>query len=223
LVVASHEINETATDPFRSVRMAYAGFDADHLAYEFLNSFQDELGDVCEATSDYMTRERSFTYPVQRQWSNISAREGHDPCVPVLADPYYDVTVLPNQQDAIHIPPNAAFPDNGPYRSKGFKVALHTTRTFRVGYFSDAPTSGPWSLKAIVDLNTPLTDPNGNQIPNGTATVSIDRTSGSNGDIANVTVTPLAWSPLGVVYIDLRSSLPGSQTIHHHPILVSAE
>jgi hypothetical protein len=66
-----------------------------------------------------------------------------------------------------------------------------------------------------------VTDQNGNNIANGTATVSIDKTSGVNGDMANVTVTPTAFSSLGIVYLYVTSVLPGAQAHHYLPILVS--
>ena len=64
-------------------------------------------------------------------------------------------------------------------------------------------------------------DQNGNNIDNGTATVSFDLSSGVNGQIANVTVTPTAYSSLGITFFSIRSQLTGSQQHHYLPVLIS--
>ena len=213
VTAASHELNEASTDPFPDTNTAYAGFDGDHLSYEFFNAFQDELGDACEQfqTSYFTTTETAFTFPVQRQWSNASAAAGHDPCVPAMAAPFYSVTLFPADEDAISVDLTSLM---APVTmTKGFKLALNESRTFQVGFFSDAATSGPWTISAIVDPQLTFPDQNGNAINNGTATVSIDKTSGVNGEKANVTVTPTAFNSLGTVFIYLRSALPERRRI----------
>jgi len=219
---ASHEFNEAATDPYPSSGPAWVGFDADHLNWEFFNQFQDELGDACEnyMASYYTETEQGFMFPVQRQWSNKSAQEGHNPCVPLMNEPYYNVTTFPAHEDKITVDltPTGS---GSKVQTKGFKAALNQPVTIPIGYFSDQPTAGPWTISATVDTMWGVTDQNGNNINNGTATVTIDKTSGVNGDTANVTVTPTAFSSLGIVYLYVTSVLPGAQAHHYLPILVS--
>ncbi len=106
--------------------------------------------------------------------------------------------------------------------SKGFKVPLNTSRTFPIGYFSDQDTGGPFTLDIQwPDMNVLAQDQNGNNISNGTATVTIDKTSGTNGNIANVTVTPTAYSSLGVIFFYVRAVLPNAQQHHYLPVLLS--
>jgi hypothetical protein len=62
---------------------------------------------------------------------------------------------------------------------------------------------------------------NGNNIANGAATVTLDLTSGENGQIANVTVTPTAYSSLGLTFFYIRAVLPSATTHHYLPILIS--
>jgi hypothetical protein len=225
---ATHELNEAATDPLGD---GYVGFDNDHLAFEFFNSFQDELGDACELFSE-ATDTTDFTpYTAQRQWSNKSAAAGSHWCVPSLNEPFYNTTFLlgepagipATQLDDISVnlsalgmgaPPKAT--------SKGFKMALNTTRTFPIGYFSDVDTNGPFTLDIQwPPMNVLAQDMNGNNITNGTATVTIDKTSGVNGDIANVTVTPTAYSSMGVTFFYIRAVLPNAQQHHYLPVLIS--
>ncbi len=160
-------------------------------------------------------------YTVQRQWSNKSAKAGHAWCVPALPEPFYNTTFLPTTQlDTISA--NLSSLGYGPQTSKGLKMALNTTRTFPIGLFSDQATSGPFTLD-VQGLDQPIVqqDMNGNQIANGAATVTLDLTSGVNGQIANVTVTPTAFSSLGLTYFYIRAVLPGAKSHHYLPILIS--
>ncbi len=224
---ATHELNEAATDPQGS---GWVGFDANHLAFEFFNQFQDELGDACELYVE-ATDSLDFTpYTAQRQWSNKSAAAGSHWCLPALDEPFYNTTFLlgepagtpATQLDDISVDLSALGAKM--QATKGFKVPLNTSRTFPIGYFSDRDTGGPFT----VDVEWPMMnilaqDQNGNNITNGTATVTIDKTSGVNGNIAYVTVTPTAFSSLGVLLFYVRSVLPNSQQHHYLPILISAK
>ena len=218
---ASHELDEAVTDPLPQTARAYIGFDKDHLSYAFFNAFQDEVGDACEIfqSSFYVTAETGFAYGVQRQWSNKSAAGGHNPCVPVLGEPFYNTTPFPSQQDAISVDLTSA--GGTATSSMGFKAALNQPRTFQLGLYSDAATSGAWTLSAVVDTNMPFPDRKGKAIANGQATVTFDSTTGLNGDVVSVTVTPTDFGPLGVVYLYVKSALPGALANHYMPIIVS--
>ncbi len=219
---ASHELNEAATDPHPGTNPAWVGFDPNHLAFEFFNQFQDELGDACEGFSSASDAVDFTPYTVQRQWSNKSAAAGGQWCLPKLPEPMYNTTFLPSTNlDTISVNLSTLYPGAGTVQSKGFKMALNSTRTFPIGLFSDMATSAPFTLD-VYALNQPIgQDQSGNAINNGAATITIDKTSGVNGDIANVTVTPTAYSSLGVVFFAVRAQLPGSQQHHYLPILIS--
>lgn len=231
---ATHELNEASTDP-RFTPPAYITFDQNHLAFEFFNSFQDELGDACESFVESTDAVDFSPYTVQRQWSNKSAAAGSHWCVPALAEPFYNTTFLigepagipTTQLDTITADLSSLQNGFGMTTSKGFKMALNTTRTFPIGYFSDQDTKGPftldvqWPTDPQTGANIIAVDGNGNPITNGTATVTIDKTSGVNGDIANVTITPTAYSSLGLTFFYIRSVLPNSQQHHYLPILIS--
>jgi hypothetical protein len=221
---ASHELNEAATDPHPGSKTAYAGFDQNHLAFEFFNQFQDELGDACESFVEASDNTDFKPYLVQRQWSNKSAAAGSHWCLPALGEPFYNTTFLPTSNlDAITVDLSSLGQGAGKTTSKGFKVALNTARTFPIGFFSDVPTNGPFTIDVQgLGANSPIAqDQNGNNIANGAATVTFDKTSGANGDIANVTVTPTSYSTLGVTFFYIRAVLPGSQQHHYLPVLLS--
>jgi hypothetical protein len=80
--------------------------------------------------------------------------------------------------------------------------------------FSDAPTAGPWSIKADVPADLPSFEFFSGQSKNGAAKVTLDRTSGTNGDKVNVTVTPITFSDLDIIYIEVVSTAMG----HFHAL-----
>jgi hypothetical protein len=218
---AAHELAEAATDPFPTPQsgtpvMGYAGFDEPHYAWELWNAYQDEVGDACESFAEsYYQESPPFPYWVQRIWSNKSATEGHDPCTPRLGVPYYNVTLFPAQMEDVTL--DLTLAADTKRTMKGFKAAVGKSVTFQVGYFSDADTGGPWTLTSRVDSTLPFPDNNGNDISNGTATVTIDKPSGRNGDQATITVTPMKAGQLGFQLVVLTSSLFGSADASTHP------
>jgi hypothetical protein len=187
---AAHELVEAATDPYvEGATLGYVHFDADHFAWDAYTQFNDELADACQNWQDsYYQESASFPYWVQRSWSNTGAAAGHAPCVPAAAGPYHGMTLVPSQESSVKLDASAI---GGPasVTTKGFKATVGQPLTFQVGYFSDA-SDAPW--KIAYDFPATLSDTFGDSTSNGKATVSIDKTTGQNGDVANVTVTVTA-------------------------------
>lgn len=219
-IAASHELNEMVTDPHPD--SGWDGFDDNHLAFEFLSQFLgDELGDVCEIYTGIGDVSSYSPYAVQLQWSNRSAAAGHAWCVPAPNEPFYNTTFLPTTQLDTITADLSSIGYYGNQTSKGLKMALNTTRTFPIGLFSDRDTNGPFTL-TVDGLVEPIAyDRQGNAIANGAANVVLDLTSGVNGQIANVTVTPTAFSSLGLTYFYIQSTLASTGTPHYLPILIS--
>ncbi len=215
-ISASHELNEASTDPHTNTTVGYYGYN--RLAWDFFQGFQDEVGDACElyGWTSYVDTETSFPYAVQRQWSNASSQAGHAPCVPVTSDPFYDVTDFPAELTTINVNLSSLGLGVGTVQTKGFKGTLNQPLTFHLGAYSDAPTSGPWNITTNVDMQYQFPDQNGNALNNGTATVTLDKTSVVNGDMITVTVTPTGWGSLGVVYVWFRNFLPGAAMNSQH-------
>jgi hypothetical protein len=220
-LIASHELVESVTDPFPNVTPAYVGFDPDHLAFDIMNQFQDEVGDACEffRSSEYVGS-GSFPFGLQRNWSNKSAKAGHAPCVPRTKLPYFNVTTFAASMDKI----NVDFTSIGDtvHPTAGYLATAGKARTFEIGFYSDAPTGGDWTVWTKVPASLPLTDQNGNPIPNGqvAAAGTIDNPSGHNGHRANVTITPSSFNALGVLYLELHSVLQGGEE-KVYPVLLS--
>jgi hypothetical protein len=213
----SHELIEAATDPHpQDNNPGYVGFDPNHFAFDDFQRFSSETGDACEFFRDsfYQQMETSFTFWVQRTWSNQSGAAGHNPCVPVPAEPYFNVTPL--DLATVNIDESQL---GGPAMAptKGVHILGGQTATFQVGFYSDAATSGPWTIKAV----------SGNPVAGGgtastALTASVDKSSGVNGEKAYVTVTVKTPSTrLKGELLTIVSSLNG--TDHYMPILIGSE
>lgn len=213
---ASHELGEAVTDPHPLGGQAYYGYDNDHVAWSLFQQSNVENGDDCEFYQDSNYMEKApFAFSVQRQWSNKSAKAGHNPCVPLMAGAYFNVT--PTALETVNV--NARIGLVQVTTSKGINIPVGTSKTFPVGFYSDA-ASPAWSIRAAEAFNPLLPATTHN------LTVSVDRTSAQNGEIAYVTVTVnKAGSTIGrstfakLNFVTVLSSLNG--TSHYMPILIT--
>jgi hypothetical protein len=218
----SHELIEAATDPHPE-EMPPGWVGVDSVALDWLQSLQDEAGDLCEfdpaATAEVReTSPVAFDYWVQRTWSNRTGVAGHDPCQPVLdSAPYFNVTPLHLDSIMVTIP-NVNDPDGGliTVPTPGVHIAHGATATIPLGFYSDAPTGGPWTLSYSL----------GNGTENVTPTylaVAIDKAVGQNGDTATATVTVTGTDTMltDLELLVLGSTLNG--VTHYMPVLVSSQ
>ncbi len=168
---ASHELSEAVTDPLVTSNMAYGQNDDNHVAWMFFLG-GGEIGDMCAQFPSSFYVPTDFNHLVQRNWSNVAAKAGHDPCVPADKSPYFNTMPV--------------FPDSvttrGGIITKGLKVPIGQAVPLELDLFSDAPTSGPWTVKAQA-----LT--RGGTAP---VTFAFDKTTGQNGDKIMLTVTSTA-------------------------------
>ena len=205
---ASSLLDSAATDPLPMSSPAYAAFDNDHLSWAVLTFFADETGLACQGfqSSFYTETETNFMFGVQRGWSNASAHAGHNPCVPVPASPYFNVTPFPAEQDMIS---TTILGQATPTR--GYKGVVGQKRAFSVGFYSDQGTA-PIRLSARAPTNLP------NGGANGTAMIDIDKTMGSNGEKALVTVTPTTFNQQGIILVVFTTTLGADSSFM--PILI---
>ncbi len=195
---AAHEYVEAATDPFGAETtnlVGYNGFDSDHLGWSlYTGQFGNETADACENWADsYYVESSKFPYGVQRVWSNAHAIAGHDPCVPVPNGAYFGMTFFPSQESTFSLDLSAV--GMGLPTTRGFHAPVGQPVTFQVGFYSDGPTE-PWTIGYDFPSVT-LQDENYRSYSNGAATVTIDKTSGQNGEKAFVTVTATRAGRLG--------------------------
>lgn len=187
---ASHEYFEAATDPFVETDPAYGLNDANGLGWYFLGGGA-EVGDMCAGLGDVFYKPTDVGYLVQRMWSNEAAKASHDPCIPQGQTPYYNAAPV--------MPDTDKQPGVGTFNT--LKLALNETKTIEVDLFSDSATSGPFDV-SVSDLaqlygSTPELD------------VSLDQTSGQNGQKMTLTITRIAKASQGISGFLLQSSLSG--------------
>lgn len=212
----SHELAESATDPLTNSNPGYIGFDQDHFAYDWFLEFSDENGDACEGyhSSFFEDKETTpaFDFWVQRTWSNKQGPLGHDPCQPG-AQPYFNVAILNMQEVTVVLPPQftgMSSPQN--IQIKGVHIPVGKSAVVDVGFYSDGPTD-PWTL--TWGQGSPF-----NPTPQTYLNATIDYTTGQNGQIAHVTVTPNAMGTLNAELLWFKSTLNGVSYIT--PLAVSS-
>jgi hypothetical protein len=218
-VAMSHEIIESATDPHPQDKFpGWTGFDSDHLAFDWFQAFQSEVGDACEffSSSDYEDKETvpSFDFFVQRTWSNQSAITGHNPCVPVPSGAYFNVTPLKLTYVSVTLPSSltgTAQPQV--VTTRGVRILPGETGTIELGFYSDGPTGGPWQLTANEGTVGQSSSPH--------LSVSIDKPSGQNGEKAYASVMVSSAGSFHAELLVFRSSMAG--VAHVMPIVVSSQ
>ncbi|HEX8793669.1 MAG TPA: hypothetical protein VF765_22150 [Polyangiaceae bacterium] len=213
----SHELAESVTDPLTNTSPGYIGFDQDHFAFDWFLEFQDENGDACEAYHSSFFEDKETTPPfdfwVQRTWSNKMGPLGHDPCQPG-EQPYFNVAVLGLQEVTVVLPPQlTGMSTSQNIQVKGVHIPVGQSATVEVGFYSDGPTSGPWTLEW--GQGSPFL-----QTPPTYLDAKIDYTSGQNGQIAHVTVTPKSMGTLNAELLWFKSTLNGVS--HIMPLAVSS-
>jgi hypothetical protein len=190
-IATSHELLEASTDPHPFQSPAYATVDDEDAIIQLMPG--PELGDMCEVQrAAYQPLVGSFM--VQRTWSNESAAAGHDPCVPALTTPYVeaaanlsDVTVGGGGQSVV---------------TRGVQVPVGTSKDVEVDLYSDAPSSDftvvAYDVASMYQKQTPALE------------LTLDRSTGRNGDKLKLTIKRLAASQqFGVSEFVLQTQVNG--------------
>ncbi len=175
----SHEIVEASTDPFPGSDAAWAQTDDNAFIWTYATG--GELADMCSYNYDQNIALAGTTYEVQRSWSNAASKAGTNPCVPAPATgPYFNSAPVLADTVTINYYGQAV-------STKGVKVAKGQSQTIEVQLFSEAPTSGPWTVTAY-DLDYYLGLSN-----SGNTTLTFVETgkataTGSNGTILHLKI-----------------------------------
>jgi hypothetical protein len=173
-----HETVESSTDPFPNTNSAFGWVDNDHVLWAIATG--GEVSDMCDDNADSNFTPQGSTYMIQRSWSDAAAKAGRNPCVPYpTTDPYFNsIPVLP---DSVTI---NVYGQNQP--TQGVSIPVGGTGIVEVQLYSEAQTSGPWTVTAW-DYNyyngTGPTDVDVRFMETGKATAT-----GSNGDTLHLEV-----------------------------------
>ena len=199
---ASHELIEAVTDPAPLDNPAFEMIDDDHLFWLF--AVGSETGDMCTGAgpSAYAVFP-GLESKAQRCWSNQAALALHDPCVPSAGTEAYfnSAVVLPD-------PKTISLGGGSKYNIHVVKIPVGQSRDVEVDLFSDAATSGPWTV-SFVDF-----DSLGGGMPN--LNIVADSKSGVNGQKIHATITALKKATsqtLGLSLFYIRSKLGGQSHV----------
>lgn len=190
---ASHELVEWATDPYPFGNAAYTRVDTAHLYWDF--GVGSETGDMCELYNGAYQRILGSFY-VQRTWSNAAMKAGKDPCVPPLANSIW-FAAAPESPDTVQYTYNGQ-----KVNVKGVKVPVGTSKTIPVHLYSEAPTPAPWTVTANVS-----------QSAAGSVTFALDKNTGQNGDILQLTITAVKATSSGAARFTVQSI--NKQNVRH--------
>ncbi len=177
----SHELAEASTNPYPQTMNSWVWVDDADAIWE---AFGPENGDLCAPFPDAFFVPAGYAYTVQRCWSNRSAAGGHNPCAPVPSSPYFNAAPVLMDDTTLLLPGQTI-------TTKGALIPLNQSKTVEVDLFSDAPTTGPWTVSAD-DLS---------QFIGGGPYLGFtwDRTTGQNGDKLHLTIKALA--PTGTMFV----------------------
>jgi hypothetical protein len=179
----SHELIEASTDPMDVTSPAYAMPDQDHLAWMLMPL--SEVGDMCSYRWAPLLRPADVGYAVQRTWSNVAAKAGHDPCVPSVAgQPYFNAAPVLNEDVDI-----SGAIGLGSETTKGVKIPVGQTKTIDIVLFSDGKIAAPMSVSAM-----DAAELNGTE---KTLELTLDRSHGVNGEKLHLTIKALKEGQYG--------------------------
>jgi hypothetical protein len=190
----SHELVEASTDPVPTqTGAAFAEPDTADIFWE-LALGGGEVGDMCAQNPGAFVKDTELGFTVQRIWSNKSAAASHDPCVPLLTGEVYfnaapDVTTT-TSVDGIDM--------------HAITIPVGQTKTVEVDLFSDAATSGPFTVAALDFASLAEGQPTNLMF-------SWNKTSGVNGDKLQLSISAEAAGEIGASLFIITSTL-GTQT-----------
>jgi hypothetical protein len=198
--IASHELIEATTDPLVSDDPAWAEPDTDHTAWEIPAG--GELGDMCAGFGNVFYTPSDVPYLVQRSWSNEAAAASHDPCQPDGAMPYFNAAAVLN--DSVTF----SDPVEGTFTTKGITIPVGGTGTVQLDLYSDAPTSGPWTIQAYDLSSYVLGGPTDIELSFGGHAMA----TGKNGDTIQLDIKVLQKGTGGTEGLWIVSTLGQTQS-----------
>jgi hypothetical protein len=171
-VNASHELVESATEPFPYTDPAWGREDDADIVWTLATV--GEVGDMCEFNNDAYYVPPGATYMIQRTWSNAAAKRLMNPCAPISSPgPYFNAA--PSLQ-----PMTYPLPGGGSIQTRGLSIPMGQTKTVDVTLFSLGPMPGPWRVTAY-DYGYLLGGP-------ANLELSLDQRSGQNGDTLHLSI-----------------------------------
>jgi hypothetical protein len=93
----------------------------------------------------------------------------------------------------------------GSFQTKGVQIPIGSSKTIDLDLYSDAPTSGPWTVSAYDLTSDFFGEP-------PALSFGFDKATGQNGDVLHLTITAMATSPMGAAPFWVQCDLGASTT-----------
>jgi hypothetical protein len=168
----SHELVESATDPFPDRDPAYTQEDDADIVWTLVTD--GEVADMCEFNDDANVIPPGSTYMIQRSWSNAAAARLENPCVPVITTtPYFNS--FPQLGSISY--------DAGHLTTQGIEIPLGQSQTIDVALLGGAPVARSWDVAAYDYDDAILGSTPG-------STLRPPTFKGGNGETFRLTITP---------------------------------
>jgi hypothetical protein len=133
-------------------------------------------------------------------WSNKAAAASHDPCVPHGASPYFNAAAVLPDVVAVNDPSEPTF------TTDGIKIPVGGSATIALQLYSDGPTSGPMHVQAL-DVASQFYG------EAAELSLSLDKTTGVNGDTIQLTIKVLKAGTGGVEPFWIQTQVGQVQTV----------
>lgn len=181
--VTSHEYMEACTDPDNVPAGYYYQPPADDVWHAVFGA--TEIGDMCELLSSATYKPADLGFMIQSVWSNKAAINGQNPCQPTASPLYFGAAAVVS--DTVRFTDPTFQTSNTPMYSSGtgVKIPVGQSKTIQLKLFSTVATTAPWTVSAS-DLSA-----SGSSYLN----FSLDKTTGQNGDVLNLTITVIGQDP----------------------------
>jgi hypothetical protein len=188
----SGQVVEAATDPLLN---GLSSADASHIVWQIAGGAA-EVATACllqqAGSPSLLARPAGMTQAVQRTWSNAAAMAGHTPCVPAAPDAIF-FDAVPSVSDSIPVTLTGSVATAT--STPGVHVAAGAQASVELDLFSDGNT-GDWQVAATEVGSTALK-------------LSLDKSSGKNGDKLHLSVQVTAASPSNFEIVRIASTLNG--------------
>jgi hypothetical protein len=139
---------------------------------------------------------------VQRTWSNKAAAASQDPCEPDGSVPYFNSAAVLTQTVTV------SGSMEGSFTTQGIVIPVGGVGTVQLDLYSDAPTSGPWTVEAY-DFSSLFGGPTELEFSFG----GKQMVTGKNGDTIELSIKVLQKGSGGAELMWIQSSIGQVQTV----------
>ncbi len=193
----THELVEAVTDPIPPDGYSVVN----DVGANWAMPSGPEVGDMCMLTHENWYTPADLGYEIQRSWSNAAMAGYHQYCLPALPGETVFFNAIPATGDPFTATPRGGMPTT----FVGTLTHVGVPTTITLDLLSDGPTNGPFTIEALDDASQLAHLP-------VLLDLALDRSSGQNGEMVHLTITPQSRPATGLGTFTIRSTLGTQKT-----------